>query len=120
MDLQIYTSQQLEAQRRDIKSNSLKSLKVVARFFSYVRTGYKACVPGEGFGKNIQSHYHPYYKKVTKTGMGILCVLPLVVLYDPPVTVGAVNQGILLVFLKRQVIVSELCVVLQSDDHPLS
>lgn len=52
--------------------------------------------------------------------MGVFMCLPVVIPYGPPVSMGAVDQGVLLVFLKRQVVVSERRVVLQSDDHPLS
>ena len=46
--------------------------------------------------------------------------LPLVILYSPPVRVGAFNKDVLLVFVKGQVIVSERCVVLQGDNLHLS
>ena len=34
-----------------MKEDSLESLKVVAKFFSHVRTGHETCAPGEGPGK---------------------------------------------------------------------
>lgn len=48
---------------REIKLNSLKSLKVVAWFFSYVSTGYKACDPDEGLGKTFMSYRPSLYSK---------------------------------------------------------
>ena len=46
--------------------------------------------------------------------------LPHVILYDPPFGVRAVDHGVLLVCLKRQVTVSLGGVVLQRHDEPLS
>lgn len=46
--------------------------------------------------------------------------LPHLILYGPPVTVGAVEQNVFLVFLERYVFIPEGCVVLQSDHYPLA
>lgn len=87
-----------------MKQNSLKSLKVVARFFSYVSAGHEASVSDEGSGGKSTSTYHPDLRakgiKFTKSENGwlFLFALPLVVLYGPPLRVRAVKQAVLLIF----------------------
>lgn len=56
---------------------------------------------------------------VVGDGIDVLVYLPHVIFHGPPLRVGAVRQGVLLVLLKGQVTVSLGGVVLESHYHPL-
>lgn len=58
---------------------------------------------------------------VFRTAMGSTFerAIPVAISHSPPVSIGAVNQDVLVVFLKRQVLVSRRQEILQSNDNPL-
>lgn len=99
--------------------NSLKSLKVAAVFFSYVRAGHKTRVPDQ----RPEEKHHKRISFIAKEAAFHFtrspATLPSVILYSPPVGVAVADQDILLIFLERQVVVSKRHVVLQGDDHLL-
>lgn len=56
---------------------------------------------------------------ITVMGSTFECAIPIAIPHSPPVSIGTVNQDVLVVFLKRQVLVSRWQEILQSNDNPL-
>lgn len=97
------------------KKSSPKSFKIATTFFCYICAGYKAAVAvdrGRGFHFLLDVF-------ITMIGSTFTCTIPVAISHSPPVSVGTVDQNVLVVFLKRQVLVSRWQKILQSNDNPL-